>query len=96
MRHHAGADPLPFTFQGYTLYTKEVEVRPGVRRRLWFFAKQPPKSALPAAKPDGFRVAVAPLGGVPFLRPEAPWTGGSWPPRKNPLHPHPAAGHKAS
>jgi hypothetical protein len=63
----AGADPLPFTHGEYTLYTAEVEAPAGVRRRLWFFAKKRPRSAVPAAKPAGFHVAVDPRG-APFLR----------------------------
>jgi hypothetical protein len=96
MRHDAETNRFPFTFQDYTLYMREVEVRPGVRRRLWFFAKQQPKSAVPAAQPAGFRVAVDPRGGVPFLRPDDSPAGNPWPLPKGAPHPSRAAGHKAS
>jgi hypothetical protein len=83
-------EPFPFTYGGYTLYQAEAEQ--GGWRRLWFFAKQQPRSAVPAAKPAGCRVAVDPRGGVPFLRPE-PWPGS---PLEGILHAGPRPGHKAS
>jgi hypothetical protein len=88
-------DPSPFTYQGYTLYSTEVELG-GTRRRVWFFAKQQPRSAVPAAKPVGYRVVDDPRGGVPFLRPDGPWMGHRPPLRDGAPGWGPALGHQAS
>ena len=83
--------PVPFTHGAYTLYSASVQLKTGARRRIWFFALQPPKSGRPAAKPVGYHVAVHPRTGMPFLQPDE-WTA-------NPLavpHATSALGHKAS
>jgi hypothetical protein len=60
--------PFPFTFNGYTLYTRKVELKNGGERSIWFFSKRTPASGKPAAKPAGFHVGVNERTGLPFLK----------------------------
>ena len=46
-------EPVPFTYEGYTLYTRRVELKSGGERQIWFFSKRRPASGHPAAKPTG-------------------------------------------
>lgn len=62
------AEPFPFTFNGYTLYTRAVELKNGGERAIWFFSKRTPASGKPAAKPAGFHVGVNERTGLPFLK----------------------------
>ncbi|MFO1534838.1 MAG: hypothetical protein ABR586_04170, partial [Thermoplasmatota archaeon] len=64
----APAEPFPFTYRGYTLYSRDVELKSGGRRTIWFFAKQEPKSGHVAAKPAGYHVGVNERTGLPFLK----------------------------
>ena len=60
--------PFPFTFNGYTLYSRSVELKNGGQRQIWFFSKRTPSSGKPAAKPAGFHVGVNERTGLPFLK----------------------------
>jgi hypothetical protein len=62
------AEPFPFTYEGYTLYSREVELKNGGARTIWFFAKQEPRSGQVAAKPAGYHVGVNERTGLPFLK----------------------------
>src|SRR5688572_22039321 len=35
-------DPFPFTYNGYTLYSKDVQLKNGGQRAIWFFSKRKP------------------------------------------------------
>lgn len=61
-------DSDPFTFNGYTLYSRSVELKNGGERQIWFFSKRTPSSGKPAAKPAGFHVGVNERTGLPFLK----------------------------
>lgn len=59
----------PFQFNGYTLYSREMELKgDGTRRTIYFFAKSQPKSGHPAPKPSGYHVGVNERTGLPFLK----------------------------
>jgi hypothetical protein len=62
------AEPFPFRYEDYTLYSREVDLKNGGRRTIWFFAKQEPKSGKMAAKPAGYHVGVNERTGLPFLK----------------------------
>jgi hypothetical protein len=61
-------DPFPFTFNGYTLYTRKVDLKNGGVRSIWFFSKRKPASGEMARKPSGFHVGVNERTGLPFLK----------------------------
>jgi len=58
----------PFTFNGFTLYARDVELKNGGRRTIHFFAKRRPASGHPVPKPAGFHVGVNERTGLPFLK----------------------------
>jgi hypothetical protein len=62
------AEAFPFTYGAYTLYSRDVDLKNGGRRTIWFFAKQEPKSGKLAAKPAGYHVGVNERTGLPFLK----------------------------
>jgi hypothetical protein len=64
----APAEAFPFRYEDYTLYSREVDLKNGGRRTIWFFAKQEPKSGEMAAKPAGYHVGVNERTGLPFLK----------------------------
>jgi len=59
---------IPFTFNGYTLYTKDVVLKNGGKRAIYFFSKRKPRSGRMCAKPRGHHVGVNERTGLPFLK----------------------------
>ncbi|MEA3202392.1 MAG: hypothetical protein QOI63_58 [Thermoplasmata archaeon] len=59
---------FPFKYEGYTLYSRDVDLKNGGQRTIWFFAKQEPKSGKMASKPAGYHVGVNERTGLPFLK----------------------------
>ncbi len=62
------AGGIPFEFNGYTLYGRDVELKNGGTRPIYFFSKHEPKSGKMVAKPAGFHVGVNERTGLPFLK----------------------------
>src|SRR5690349_1082952 len=58
-------EPFPFVYKGYTLHSREVVLKNGGARQIWFFAKRRPASGKPAAKPAGYHVGVNERTGLP-------------------------------
>lgn len=58
----------PFTYLGYTLYTRPVRLKGGKEQTIYFFSKQIPKSGTAIPKPEGYEVGVNRRSGLPFLR----------------------------
>jgi hypothetical protein len=58
----------PFSWNGWTLYSREVELKNGGKRPIYFFSKHKPKSGSAIAKPAGFHVGVNERTGLPFLK----------------------------
>jgi hypothetical protein len=61
-------DESPFTFEEYTLYTKEVKLRGERMQRIYFFSKKGKDDAEPCTKPDGYEVTVNERTGLPLLK----------------------------
>ena len=59
---------IPFNYNGYTLYGRDVELKNGGTRPIYFFSKHTPKSGKMVAKPDNFHVGVNERTGLPFLK----------------------------
>lgn len=59
---------IPFVYNGYTLYGRDVELKNGGTRPIYFFSKHTPKSGKMVAKPAGFHVGVNERTGLPFLK----------------------------
>ena len=64
----AGSASVPFVFNGYTLYTKVVQLKNGGKRPIYFFSKRKPRSGRMCAKPRGYHVGVNERTGLPFLK----------------------------
>ena len=62
------ASGIPFVYNGYTLYTREVDLKNGGRRAIFYFSKKKPKSGRMCAKPVGYHVGVNERTGLPFLK----------------------------
>ncbi|MHB1261515.1 MAG: hypothetical protein ACYC2H_07345 [Thermoplasmatota archaeon] len=62
------ASGIPFVFNGYTLYTMDVDLKNGGRRTIYFFSKRKPKQGKMCAKPLGYHVGVNERTGLPFLK----------------------------
>jgi hypothetical protein len=50
------------------LYNRDVDLKNGGHRTIYFFAKHAPKSGSMSAKPAGFHVGVNERTGLPFLK----------------------------
>jgi hypothetical protein len=60
---------MAYTFGTWGLYTREVKLRTsGVTQRIFFFAKNKPKSGTPTDLPNGYTVDVSDRTGMPYLR----------------------------
>ncbi len=59
---------FPFVYNGYTLYTLDVDLKNGGRRTIYFFSKRQPKSGRLSGKPGGYHVGVNKRTGLPFLK----------------------------
>ncbi len=62
------AEGKAFTHKGYTLYARDVELKGGGSRPMYFFAKSTPKSGHPVPMPVGYEVGENDRTGLPFLR----------------------------
>ncbi|MEA3166266.1 MAG: hypothetical protein QOJ26_1138 [Thermoplasmata archaeon] len=61
-------DAFPFTYNGFTLYSRKVDLKNGGARTIWFFSKRIPASGEKSRKPSGFHVGVNERTGLPFLK----------------------------
>jgi hypothetical protein len=59
---------MPFTYGEYRLYSRNVKLKGGGRRTIYFFSKRQPKSGAPSPKPVGYHVGVNERTGLPFLK----------------------------
>ena len=59
---------MPYKFQGWTLYTRNVQDKEELVT-IYFFSKRRPKIGLPAdSPPDGYEAAIEKESGLPTLR----------------------------
>jgi len=60
---------MPYTYQGWTLYSREVKLKRGPRVTIYFFSKKKPKSGrMMDDLPSGKKVVVNKRTGLPFLK----------------------------
>lgn len=59
---------MPYTQDGYTLYSRDVDLKNGGTQTIYFFAKRIPKSGAPCELPSGYEVGVNGVTGLPYLR----------------------------
>lgn len=64
----ADESPVPFVFNGYRLHARDVALKGGSSRTIYFFSKRSPKSGVPVGKPLGYHVGVNEKTGLPFLK----------------------------
>ena len=59
---------MAFEYKGWTLYTREVELKGGRKQPIYFFSKRTPKSGEPCDKPAGYDVGENSRTGLPYLK----------------------------
>lgn len=59
---------MAFTYEGWTLYKRDVTLKGGRQQTIYFFSKRTPKSGTPAEKPAGYVVGVNKRTGLPYLK----------------------------
>lgn len=59
---------MAYEHEGWTLYTREVELKGGRNQRIYFFSKKKPKSGVPCDKPDGWEVGSNDRTGMLYLK----------------------------
>lgn len=69
----------PYNFGEYSLYSRDVVLKNNNgTQRIYFFAKNTPKSGAPTTLPSGYRVEVSPRTGMPLLRKDPTANNGGW------------------
>lgn len=60
---------MPFEHEGYTLYSRSVELKGGRQQTIYFFTKtgNTPKSGNPTEKPPEYNVKRNARTGLPYL-----------------------------
>lgn len=60
---------MPYTYQGWTLYSRDVKLKKGPKVTIYFFSKRKPKSGTKMYEmPKNRKVGVNKRTGLPFLR----------------------------
>ena len=59
---------MAYKQDGYTLFSREVELRGGKKQTIYFFSKKLPKSGDPCDIPDHMEVGVNSRTGLPYLK----------------------------
>ncbi len=71
----------PYHYGEYTLYNRDVVLKnDNGTQRIYFFAKNTPKSGSPSPLPTGYRVEVSNRTGMPYIKkdPESVGAQGGW------------------
>jgi len=63
-----GEESMAFVYEGWTLYTRDVNLKGGRIQTIYFFSKRSPKSGSPCDKPDNMEVGVNKRTGLPYLK----------------------------
>lgn len=67
--HGGTRSKMPYTYQGWTLYSRDVKLKKGPKVTIYFFSKRKPKSGKPMDEmPKNRKVGVNKRTGLPFLR----------------------------
>jgi len=59
---------MPYTHKGYTLHSREVQLKNGGVQTIYFFSKKAPKSGRPCELPAGYVVGENAATGLPYLK----------------------------
>ena len=59
---------MAYTYEGWTLYCRDVTLKGGRRQTIYYFSKRSPKSGTPCDKPDNMTVGVNKRTGLPYLK----------------------------
>jgi hypothetical protein len=59
---------MAFEYEGWTLYSRDVNLKGGITQTINFFSKRTPKSGSPCDKPDNMVVGVNKRTGLPYLK----------------------------
>lgn len=59
---------MAYTYEGWTLYKRDVKLRSGKIQTIYFFSKRTPKSGEPCDLPNGYTVGVNKRTGLPYLK----------------------------
>lgn len=59
---------MTYTYEGWTLYTRDVKLKGGRNQTIYFFSKKSPKSGKPCDKPANYTVGVNKRTGLPYLK----------------------------
>ena len=60
---------MTYTYEGWTLYKRDVKLRGGNMQTIYFFSKKKPKSGTPCDElPRGYKVVVNKRTGLPYLK----------------------------
>jgi len=59
---------MVFEYEGWTLYTRDVNLKGGRTQTIYFFSKRTPKSGKPCNKPENMKVGVNKRTGLPYLK----------------------------
>ncbi len=61
-------EKMTYTYEGWTLYTRDVKLKGGRNQTIYFFSKNKPKSGSPCEKPANYSVGVNKRTGLPYLK----------------------------
>jgi hypothetical protein len=59
---------MVYTYEGWTLYTRSVNLKGGRKQTIYFFSKRLPKSGIPCDLPNGYAVGVNKRTSLPYLK----------------------------
>src|SRR2546426_9455526 len=81
---------MPYTYEGWTVYSRDVKLKKGPKVTIYFFRKRKPKSGNPMDEmPKNRKVGVNKRTGLPFLRKGGVHSREPPPPRQNGGGPRP-------
>lgn len=58
---------MAYLHNGWTLHTRNVELKGGRNQQIYFFSRHKPKSGRPTDMPKGYKVGVNRKTGLPYL-----------------------------
>jgi hypothetical protein len=59
---------MVYKYEGWTLYTRNVNLKGGRQQTIYFFSKRSPKSGTPCDLPNGYAVGVNKRTSLPYLK----------------------------
>jgi hypothetical protein len=59
---------MVYSYNGWTLYTRDVKLKGGRNQTIYFFSKRSPKSGTPCERPFGYLIGINTRTGLPFLK----------------------------